>query len=278
MLANARTPRDPAGGDGTAGGRGDRDNAAAGPRHPASRRAGQRPGVRQSRDRHAAAADADAIPRSEREQRRRGVGAGAIRFSNRSTSAASPPRRCSARRKACRCSRTACASTKPFGDVVNWDLLPPSAISSVQLIPGSASAFGLNTLGGALAIYTKSGAQYPGGVGRDVGRLVWTQGMPCSSTAARSDRVRLFRHRTISPTTAAGPITMRAASEQFFGKVGYQDDVTDLDVSATLADNTLEGAQTLPLSMLDNPETVVHVSRPATTTGSRSSMPRAAAS
>ena len=52
---------------------------------------------------------------------------------------------------------------EPFGDVVNWDLLPRSAISSVQLIPGSVPAFGLNTLGGALAIYTKSGAQYPGG-------------------------------------------------------------------------------------------------------------------
>ena len=50
-----------------------------------------------------------------------------------------------------------------FGDVVNWDLLPPSAISSMQLIPGSNPVFGLNTLGGALAIYTKSGAQYPGG-------------------------------------------------------------------------------------------------------------------
>src|SRR6185437_10552406 len=49
-----------------------------------------------------------------------------------------------------------------FGDVVNWDLLPQSAISSVQLIPGTVPAFGLNTLGGALAIYTKSGAQYPG--------------------------------------------------------------------------------------------------------------------
>src|SRR5438876_5630359 len=49
-----------------------------------------------------------------------------------------------------------------FGDVVNWDLLPSSAISSVQLIPGSNPVFGLNTLGGALAIYTKSGSRDPG--------------------------------------------------------------------------------------------------------------------
>src|SRR5207244_12653910 len=49
-----------------------------------------------------------------------------------------------------------------FGDVVNWDLLPPSAIESLQLIPGSNPVFGLNTLGGALAVYTKSGTRDPG--------------------------------------------------------------------------------------------------------------------
>src|SRR6185437_11274022 len=51
---------------------------------------------------------------------------------------------------------------EPFGDVVNWDLIPQSAIASIQLIPGSNPAFGLNTLGGAVAIYTKSGAEFPG--------------------------------------------------------------------------------------------------------------------
>src|SRR4029078_4399386 len=52
---------------------------------------------------------------------------------------------------------------EPFGDVVNWNLIPQSAIASIQLIPGSNPAFGLNTLGGAVALYTKSGAQFPGG-------------------------------------------------------------------------------------------------------------------
>ena len=51
---------------------------------------------------------------------------------------------------------------EPFGDTVNWDLIPQSAISSIQVIPGSNPTFGLNTLGGALSIYTKSGSQYPG--------------------------------------------------------------------------------------------------------------------
>ncbi|QDL37007.1 TonB-dependent receptor plug domain-containing protein [Rhodoferax sediminis] len=35
-----------------------------------------------------------------------------------------------------------------FGDVVNWDLIAPTAISSMQLVPGSNPLYGLNTLGG----------------------------------------------------------------------------------------------------------------------------------
>ena len=52
---------------------------------------------------------------------------------------------------------------EPFGEIVNWDLVPQSAIASVQVVPGSGALFGPNTLGGALAIYTKSGSQFPGG-------------------------------------------------------------------------------------------------------------------
>ncbi len=44
-----------------------------------------------------------------------------------------------------------------FGDVVNWDLLPMNAIATMDLLPGSNPLFGLNTLGGALAIRTKTG-------------------------------------------------------------------------------------------------------------------------
>ena len=46
---------------------------------------------------------------------------------------------------------------QPFGDVVNWDLVPKVAISDMQLIPGSDPLFGLNTLGGAISVRTKDG-------------------------------------------------------------------------------------------------------------------------
>jgi outer membrane receptor protein involved in Fe transport len=51
---------------------------------------------------------------------------------------------------------------EPFGDVVNWDMLPEAALANVQLVPGSNPVYGLNTLGGALALAGKSGASHPG--------------------------------------------------------------------------------------------------------------------
>ena len=46
---------------------------------------------------------------------------------------------------------------QPFGDVVQWDFIPKVAIASMELIPGSDPVYGLNTLGGAIAVQTKSG-------------------------------------------------------------------------------------------------------------------------
>ena len=51
---------------------------------------------------------------------------------------------------------------EPFGDIVNWDLIPPGAIRSLNLMPGSNPLFGLNTLGGALSMETKTGFSDPG--------------------------------------------------------------------------------------------------------------------
>lgn len=49
-----------------------------------------------------------------------------------------------------------------FGDTVSWDLIPKLAISGIDVIPGSNPIFGLNTLGGALAVRTKNGRDFPG--------------------------------------------------------------------------------------------------------------------
>jgi len=44
-----------------------------------------------------------------------------------------------------------------FGDTVNWDLLPKNGIANLSLLSGANPVFGLNTLGGAIDIHTKTG-------------------------------------------------------------------------------------------------------------------------
>jgi outer membrane receptor protein involved in Fe transport len=138
-----------------------------------------------------------------------------------------------------------------FGDVVNWDLLPRGAISSMQLIPGSTPAFGLNTLGGALAIYTKSGAQYPGTLVELSGGSFGRRALDVETGTARG-HVDAFATAHLGDDDGWA-LHNASRVRQFFGKLGVQDERSDLDASITLADNALHGAQTLPLSFLDRP-------------------------
>ena len=138
-----------------------------------------------------------------------------------------------------------------FGDVVNWDLLLPAAISSVQLIPGSNPLFGLNTLGGALALYTKSGAQYPGG-SLELSTGSFRRRTALLQFGGARDRLDYYLAGDVSSDDGWAEHNPSRV-KRMFGKVGYQDDRSDLDVSLTLADNTLQGTQTLPQSWLDTP-------------------------
>ena len=139
---------------------------------------------------------------------------------------------------------------EPFGDVVNWDLIPQSAISSLQLIPGSNPGFGLNTLGGALSIHTKSGLTNPGGsiqaYGGSFGRAAteFEQG-------GQSGNWNYFLTGNLAHDSGWAEHNPSQV-QQFFGKVGYVWGQSSIDVSLTLADNTLEGTQTLPQSWSNN--------------------------
>lgn len=137
-----------------------------------------------------------------------------------------------------------------FGDTVNWDLIPQSAISSITLMPGSNPQFGLNTLGGSLAVMTKSGFQYPGftasawggSYGRKAGSFEW---------GGHGEKVDYFL--TGNYLEEDGWRDYSSSNiRNLFGKIGYQDGVTDLDVSLSLANNRLEGTQALPQSYLAN--------------------------
>ena len=67
---------------------------------------------------------------------------------------------------------------QPFSDTIDWDLIPQSAIGSINLIAGANPIFGLNALGGALSLEMKNGFTHPGYgidvVGGSFGRVTTT--------------------------------------------------------------------------------------------------------
>lgn len=140
---------------------------------------------------------------------------------------------------------------EPFGDVVNWDLIPQNAISTVTLIPGSNPVFGLNTLGAALSVSTKTGFQYPG-ASVSLSGGSWGRKGAEFEYGTHSEKADLFLAgnyldedgwREHSPSRV----------QTLFGKFGVEREDTDLDISLMLADNRLEGTQALPRGWLDTP-------------------------
>ncbi|MCE9633865.1 MAG: TonB-dependent receptor [Methylophilales bacterium] len=141
---------------------------------------------------------------------------------------------------------------EPFGDIVNWDLIPSNAISSISLIPGSNPLFGLNTLGGALSVNTKSGAVNPG-----VGATLY--GGSWGRKAFEFEAGGEIKDKNIDYFVAGNLFEedgwrdhSSSFVNQLFAKVGWQDDNSDLDLSLMLANSDMEGTQALPLSMMNN--------------------------
>ena len=142
---------------------------------------------------------------------------------------------------------------EPFGDAVNWDLIPQSAISSIQLIPGSNPAFGLNTLGGAIALYSKSGAsEYPDKPGGSVTLSGGSFGRRTLGFEAGGKGGPWDWFVTGNDARDKGWAEHNASRiRQLFAKVGWRDEYTNLDLTLSGADNRLAGTQTLPLSFSD---------------------------
>ncbi|PVX61028.1 TonB-dependent receptor [Paraburkholderia unamae] len=143
---------------------------------------------------------------------------------------------------------------EPFGSVVNWDLIPTNAMSSINILPGSNPIFGLNTLGGAIVVNTKNGKDDPGtsisalggsfrrrGVSFESGWADATHGTDyfISGNYDRQDGYRDYSGSEI---------------KQLFGKARWLGNggQTKLELSGALADTELSGTQSLPLDMLSN--------------------------
>jgi outer membrane receptor protein involved in Fe transport len=133
---------------------------------------------------------------------------------------------------------------EPFGDVVNWDMIPMNAIAGVDVFPGSNPIFGLNTLGGAFTLKTKDGFTnegvdaevLTGSYGR---KQLQVEGGINNGTFALFGAGNFFLEdgwRDNSPSEV----------NQFFGKASYRGDKLDLSLSTLLVSTDLVGNGLLP--------------------------------
>lgn len=140
-------------------------------------------------------------------------------------------------------------ANEPLGDAVNWDLIPQSAIHAVNVISGASPLFGLNTLGGALAIDMKNGFSDPGHA-LELGGGSWdrftfnAQSGGNDGTFGYYANVQYFEEdgwRDLSASTALIA----------YGALSWRASHSSLDLGLHLGDSKLRGNGTSPIGLLD---------------------------
>lgn len=142
-----------------------------------------------------------------------------------------------------------------FGDTVNWDLIPMNAISRLDVFPGSNPVFGLNTLGGALSLRTKTGFSDPGIEARALGGAWGRKQLQLSAggnngTIGGFIAIHGFQEdgwRDDSPSNV----------RQTFGRLDLMAGIASFGLSVLKVDNDLVGNGTVPIEdFRARPETI----------------------
>ena len=138
---------------------------------------------------------------------------------------------------------------EPFGDTVQFDLMPQFAVDRVQLAAGADPTYGLNALGGALALGLKNGfdnrgfrAEFSGGAfGRRSATAEYGAGNGRWAFYAGATHFTEDGWRVESPSEVT----------QAFADVGYRSGGVDAGFSVTYADTFLTGNAPAPVELLD---------------------------
>ncbi len=134
-----------------------------------------------------------------------------------------------------------------FGDTVNWDLIPTTAIKSVDVVTNNP-AFGLNALGGAVVVQMKDGFNYHGAeigtMGGSFGRiqssLQWGKQVDNFAVYGALEGVHEDGFRNFS----------QADVRRFYGDVGFKSDSSEFHVNMGVADNDFGASATVPIELL----------------------------
>jgi len=149
-----------------------------------------------------------------------------------------------------------------FGDTVNWDLLPTNSFESMDLVAGANPVYGLNALGGAISLRTRTGFSSQGGGidltagsygSRDIG---FTQGGNNGSwgyylavEAMEEDGWRDFSASEVANA---------------YGALSWRGSRSELDIFVNFGDSSLRGNGAVPLDLLNNARDAVFTHPDAT--------------
>jgi iron complex outermembrane receptor protein len=137
---------------------------------------------------------------------------------------------------------------EPFGDTVNWDLIPLSAVSGVQLLGGSNPVFGLNSLGGALSVEMKNGFNYQGTSAEIYGGSYSRRG---ASLQSGGNNGRWGYYGNIDYFEEDGWRDFSDSDAlRFFGAVSLRNGRSGLDLTVSHTDSELRGNGASPVELL----------------------------
>jgi len=141
---------------------------------------------------------------------------------------------------------------EPDCEEVNFDLIPLSDVDRIEVIRGPSAIYGRNTLGGAIAIFTRrGGSAVSAEVEAEVGSFL-EQGVRARTSGPLGP---LDGYLSIGEITEQGwRVESSVALLQAFGKVGLRRDDTDVTLSYQFQTDRLYQPGSLPLSeLLENP-------------------------
>jgi outer membrane receptor protein involved in Fe transport len=135
-----------------------------------------------------------------------------------------------------------------FGDTVNWDLIPPSAIASVN-IEAANPVFGLNALGGSVSIRLKDGFE------REAADLTIYGGTYGRKAAIMevSHQFGDFAFYVTADATHDGGFRQTSTSDLYrlYGDLGWRADGNQVHLAVTAVHDTLGNPGATPEQSLD---------------------------
>lgn len=137
---------------------------------------------------------------------------------------------------------------EPFGDTVQFDLMPQFAVDRAQLSAGADPTYGLNALGGALALRLKNGFDNPGFRGEfsggSFGRMTGT-----AEYGANSGPWGLYVGTTHFDETG-WRVQSPSQITQAVADVAFRSGRTDAGITVTYANTNLNGNGPAPVELL----------------------------